>query len=291
MSADDLPPTQQETRPAAHDDSSITIHLAALGAWDELPDLQTPFTLSCEAVEATWREDLIAQGWEAGALEKPLLKKLRALPSVIFAELSFTPYLAETSLRSTTGVETKSHYPSVQLRWARAAVKLLKQLSAAGAQAFYFDGSMKVFTPEILDDISPKDTTTLLHLFVEVWGDEEHVVAEGLSIFGLPEVVVAGLDPQSPEAQATAFSAAAQMICEGLLLPTGQYFRSSESFPWCEAQWVTDPEQVEVWFGPPEDHPDTDSSQTRGVCLLRPVEADLNERLAREWREMHLDVD
>ena len=279
----------------------ITIHLAALGNWSSLPELNTPFQLSCEPVSSAWREDLIDQGWESGVFTKSMLKHLRAQPSVIFAELSFQPYI---------DVEQSPLFPAVQLRWARAAAKLLKQLSTEGAEALYFDGSLKVFTPEMIEEVNPKDHATLFHLFVEIWGDQKRVSTEGMSIFGLPEVMVTGLEPQSPDAQATAFSASAQMVCDGLRLPSNAQFRSSESFPWFTSNWVSDVTQASTLFREDSAEPaHADSSfapahptdqlteETHGqplitacgICHLTPVSSEISEALSQDWLAQQRD--
>lgn len=264
--------------------SSISVHLAALGHWSALPELNTPFQLSLEEVEPTWREDLISRGWESGVFEKRDLKGLRAMSSVIFAELSFSPYVDEA---------VTPPFPSLQLRWARAAAKLLRQLSDQGAGALYFDGALKVYTPDLLAEVDPKDNTTLFHLFVEVWGDEERVATEGMSIFGLPEVVTRGLDPQSPEAQASTFSAAAQLVCDGVRLGDGVHFRSSESFPWFESRWYSDQAEVCQALGADLEDGSADDALSDslepinpcGVCALTPVDAEVSEELSRAWIE------
>ena len=279
----------------------ITIHLAALGGWSSLPEIQTPFQLSYESVSPAWREDLIDQGWESGVFTKSMLKHLRAQPGVIFAELSFQPYI---------DMDRQPLFPSVQLRWARAAAKLLKQLSIEGADALYFDGSLKVFTPEMIEEVNPKDPVSLFHLFVEIWGDQTQVSTEGMSIFGLPEVVVTGLEPQSPEAQATAFSASAQMVCDGLRLPSETHFRSSESFPWFVSEWVNDARQtathssetstepmlthaqVDPENGTTEVHQEVEDQSvdaTCGICHLIPVSDEIGERLSLDWLAQQRD--
>ena len=261
-----------------------SVHLAALGDWSTLPEFKTSFQLHLEPVSSAWREDLIQQGWDRDVFSKPQLKLLRAQPSVIFAELSFLPHLGTT----------EGTFPSAQLRWARAAAQLFKHLSSQGAQALYFDGSMKVFTPEIIREVNPKDYATLFHLFVEIWGDRTRVATEGMSIFGLPEIVVTGFEPQSAEAQATAFSAAAQMVCDGLRLPDGKYFRASESFPWCAAQWVSDQTRASELLDALDasDESSDDASDDRdqqylmpscGVCHLTPVDHKLDTELSSAW--------
>ena len=52
---------------------SARVVLAALGPWGDLPELSSEFSLSLEAVEDEWREDLIQRGWETQALPKPQL--------------------------------------------------------------------------------------------------------------------------------------------------------------------------------------------------------------------------
>ena len=219
--------------------SRLWISIAALGAWQELPDVSGKMDLSLEPVEDSWREDLIQQGWDNKVFEKPILKQLRKLDQVIFGELSFCPYIEDVE---------QDRFPSRQLRWAKTTAKTLKQLSHKGAKALYFDGSMKTYTPDMFDQLDLNDIATLFHLFIEILGDEISLSTEGMFIFGLPEICIAGLDPQSPTAQATVFSLAAQMVCEEFKVLTGQKFRASESFPWCEINWISEPLEARAYL-------------------------------------------
>ncbi len=193
---------------------SCRVLLAAVGPWEALPELTTSFKLTLEPVDHEWREDLIQRGWETDALEKPQLKVIRGHASVVWAERSFEPAAEGPELTA-----------------AREAAWLLRALAERGASALYFDAAEKVMSPEALEDFPARDSVALLHLFVDVWGDADEVVTEGMEVFGLPDLRVVGVDPKAPEAQATAFSAAARLVCEGLSLPSGASFRASESFP------------------------------------------------------------
>jgi hypothetical protein len=188
--------------------------LAAIGAWTHAPQLDTPFTLTLEPVDHEWREDLIQRGWETQALTKPQLKVIRGHDSVLWAELEFDRL--EEARRCSI---------------AEVAAQLLIELAQAGASALYFDSAMKVMAPTLFTGIDPQDPITLLHLFIDIWGDSEAVITEGMELFALPDIRVTGLSSRSPAAQATAFSAAARMVCEGLLLSGGTHFSASESFP------------------------------------------------------------
>lgn len=216
-------------------DDLILVSIAAMVEWTSMPEVKSKFDLTLETVSPDWREDLIQRGWDADVFEKSLLKRLRRTEGVVFAELSFRPYIDQFP---------EGPFPSRQLRWARLAAKTLKQLSDFGALALYHDESGKTYTPDMFEQIDVNDHATLFHLFVEIWGDETRVGTEGMSIFGLPEVCVMGLDPESAEAQATVFSLAAQLVCDELRLYTGQKFRASESFPWCQAHWVEDRDEA-----------------------------------------------
>jgi hypothetical protein len=192
--------------------------IAAIGPWTDLSaltaGLTTSFRLTLEPVDPEWREDLIQRGWDTDALEKPQLKVIRGHGSVIWAEREF-----------------EAAAEGAELSVAREAAWLLRSLAERGASALYFDAAEKVMAPEALNDFPSRDSVALLHLFVEVWGDADEVLTEGMEVFGLPDVRVVGVDPKSAEAQATAFSAAAQLVCDGLALPAGAEFRASESFP------------------------------------------------------------
>ena len=201
---------------------SARVVLAAIGPWEVLPELSAQFSLSLEQVDEEWQEDLIQRGWETEALPKPQLKVIRSHSAVIWAE-------REVSARDLIGEGEEARY-ALELEVAREAAWLLKRLAELGASALYFDPAEKVIHPEALKDFPVQDSVALLHLFVELWGEEGAVLSEGMSIFGLPDLRVEGVATHA-SAQATAFSAAAQLACEGLALPEGASFKASESFP------------------------------------------------------------
>ena len=227
--------------------------LAAIGPWEHLPELKTRFQLSLEPVESEWREDLIQRGWDLGALPKPQLKVIRAHESVIWAELEL-----EAALLVREGVsegEGEGAQLDVDLATAREAAWLLRSLAEAGASALYFDPAEKVYAPDALKELPVRDSVALLHLFVDVWGEEGSVSTEGMAVFGCPDVRVEGVDAKSAEAQATAFSAAAQVACEGLWLPEGAEFRASESFPLFASLGVSFEEEPQEQAGELSAHP------------------------------------
>jgi|GEM_PF-2135655 len=203
---------------------SARVVLAAIGPWEALPELSAQFRLSLEPVDAEWREDLIQRGWETEALSKPQLKLIRGHGAVIWAEREVT---ARDLIRDAEGEGARY---ALELDVAREAAWLLKALAELGASALYFDPAEKVIHPEALKDFPVQDSVALLHLFVELWGEEGAVLSEGMSIFGLPDLRVEGVATQAA-AQATAFGAAAHLVCEGLALPEGASFQASESFP------------------------------------------------------------
>lgn len=213
----------------------IIISIAALGQWTTLPEIHSRFELSLEEVEDSWREDLIQQGWDNEVFEKPLLKKLRTLPQVIFGELSFKPYIEESA---------EGHFPSRQLRWAKVTAKTLRNLSINGAQALYFDASAKAYTPDMFEQLDVNDHATLFHLFVEIWCEQDRVLTEGMSLFGLPDLCIVGFEANSSAAQATAFSLGAQLVCDELKVKGKQHFRASESFPLCSLEWLASEQEA-----------------------------------------------
>ncbi len=247
----------------------IWVSVAAMGEWSALPVLSSKLDLSLEEVMPSWREDLIQRGWETDVFEKALLKRLRKVDQVIFGELSFSPYVDQFE---------EGPFPSRQLRWAKVVAKTLKRLSESGAIALYFDGAAKAYTPEMFSQLDVNDHPTLFHLFVEIWRDESRVGTEGMSIFGLPEVCVNHMDPQSAAAQATVFSLAAQMVCDEFRLYTGQRFRASESFPWCKAKWIENPKAAQMFMksdqDQDQDHDIDEDDQTAdfpcGLLVLSP---------------------
>lgn len=241
----------------------IWVSIAAIGQWETLPDFPTKLTMSLEKVEESWREDLIQQGWDTDVFEKPLLKKLRTFDQVIFGELSFSPYIETYE---------EGRFPSRQMRWAKVVAKALRQLSMRGAQALYFDGATKAYTIDIFEQIDINDHATLFHLFVDIWREQNGVATEGMRIFGLPEVCVVGFEPDSPAAQATAFSVAAQLVCDDLKFTSKTRFRASESFPWCEVEWIENQAEaqhlIEQMYEETEVEPE---SYPCGLLILRPV--------------------
>lgn len=205
---------------------SARVVLAAIGPWTELPELSSEFTLSLEPIDEDWREDLIQRGWETEALPKPQLKVIRGHGAVIWAERELSP----RALIPAEGEEPERY--ELELSAAREAAWLLKRLAELGASALYFDPAEKVLHPETLKDFPSRDGVALLHLFVDIWADDAAVTTEGMSIFGCPDLQVALRSKAEAEvAQATAFSAAAQLVCDGLALPEGARFQALEDFP------------------------------------------------------------
>ena len=125
-----------------------------------------------------------------------------------------------------------------RLLMAQNGVSALRMLCKEGdVYALLFDESQRVVRPEVLQEVDPREATSLLHLFVECWCDEEFAYTEGLSIFACPNLEVEAQHINDPIAQATAFSAAAQLVCDGLVLNDQSQFRSSESFPYFTCKW------------------------------------------------------
>jgi hypothetical protein len=201
------------------------IQIAALGSWVTLPHIQTPFTLVHEVIDPQWQEDLIQLGWDQKVLMKADLKKIRQQSHVIWAELSLTSIELDTQVES-----LDQNTPQVDLSLAKASADLLKTLSDS-ACVLYFDPSMKVMTPHIASECHAKDPVTLLHMFIDFWGDQYGMYTSGMQVFALPDLHIQGDNPQSAYMQATVFSAAAHMVCEDKQWTVGDSFQASESFP------------------------------------------------------------
>lgn len=201
--------------------SNRSILFAFLGNWPTLPtDLgHSPFKLTLEEVDEEWRADLIQQAWDLQVINKAQAKQMRSSGQVIWVEKQH-----EGTGQNWTDFQRSTHE-------AQAILELYVQ-TFPEASCLYFDGACKFLFPDLLSSLERDDPITLLHLFIEIWGTAEEVGTEGMELFNLPNLRIRGVHPKSPAAQATAFSAVAQMICEELSLSDASRFQASESFPW-----------------------------------------------------------
>jgi hypothetical protein len=186
--------------------------------------VESEFTFTLEDVDEEWKADLIQQAWDLQVITKTQAKGMRQSSKVIWAEIK--------RAHSTVNDLNIDHST---LTWG-TQILTLYQSTFSDASCLYFDGSCKFIFSDLLPTLEKTDPITLLHLFVEIWGTDEEVGTEGMELFNLPNLRIRGVHPKSPAAQATAFSAAAQMICENLKLPQEQRFQASESFPWFRSQ-------------------------------------------------------
>ena len=203
--------------------SNRSILFAFLGNWETLPAHAlldtTSFEVALEDVDDEWRSDLIQQAWDLQIITKAQAKLMRSSKRVIWVEKK----------QVGTG-ESWEDFQASTLD-AQEVLRLYTHVFDQAA-CLYFDGACKFVFPDLLSSLEQDDPITLLHLFIEIWGTSEEVGTEGMEVFNLPNLRVRGVHPKSPAAQATAFSAVAQMICEGLQLSEESRFQASESFPW-----------------------------------------------------------
>ena len=191
----------------------------ALGAWDELPSLKTPFALELETADDEARREFLLLAPEVGftGAERRALGRAQSL---LTATLSFEGEDAQAAINGA---------------W------LLRALFQEGAVGIIYEGAEKLFAPAIAAEIEPTDKICLLHLYLSLWGEPPQdglpgrVVAEGLEAFGLPDVwVLTGQREESmlrEAAQSVVFAAAARLWIEGEHFSPGDPFQASESKP------------------------------------------------------------
>lgn len=220
------------------------------GSWGNDPAIETPFTLRVVPADYESLVDIVAVGRKSEALTDDQVGRLRKAPALLEAELTFEK-------------------PGDRAA-AAAAARLAADAFAAGAEAVFVETSLRVFGVETLKGVELDDANTLFHLFVEILMDDEahEVTTEGLQCFDLPDVVVA-YAPRDEEsaaaAQATAFSLAAQMVCDRLRPTNGGVFRASESAPWYRLKLDLPPTDT---AGPVDDDPFV-NPRGRWVLTLR----------------------
>ena len=190
--------------------------------------------------------DIVAVGRKAGVFTDEEVGQLRKHVGLIEYEATF-------ERQGDRGAATAT---------ARFAVAALQ----AGAQAVFVDTSLRVLTADTLKGAELDDGNTLFHLFVEILLDDEahEVATEGMQCFDLPDVVVpftAGDAESGTAAQATAFSLAAQMVCDRFRPTAGSVFRASESAPWY---------RLALKKPDPDADPDDAFENPRGTFVLTP---------------------
>ena len=197
--------------------SQITLY--AIGDWQSLPAIETRFVLSLEAFEAELREQLLRQAPEAGFRGA----ERRALG------------------RASVQLVAELHFEGEHFESAIEGAQLLRALADQGPVALFYEGSEKLYTPTVGADIDPEDRVCLLHLYLEIWGENAsearpgRVVAEGLEAFGLPDIWVL-IDSAAPgettaAAQGLAFALSARITLEGERFELGECVRASASKP------------------------------------------------------------
>ena len=219
--------------------NEFTIRFAAIGQWMAPPVISSEstgqYTLVHEAADPNWINELCEQAQACEWLTPTELRHLSTATEVIWVE-------QKIFLDTHRDVHDR-------LLMAQNGVSALRMLCKEGdVYALFFDESQRVARPEVLQEVDLREATSLLHLFVECWCDEEFAYTEGLSIFACPNIEVEAQYVNDPIAQATAFSAAAQLVCDGLVLTDQSQFRSSESFPYftCQLSREADMQDEEI---------------------------------------------
>ncbi len=213
------------------------------GPWSKPPALESPLDLAFGPPSAEFVEEFADLGRRAGVVTDDDLRRLRKHQGLV---------------RGTAEVARPG-----DLEPARRAARLAVKAFAQGALGVYVETAPKVFAPGALDGLDVNDPAVLLHMFTEVLGDEEEIIAEGLQAFGLPDVAVryAG-EVEIDAAQAAAFAFAARMVLDRWTPSIGIAFRASESAPVFKVAYEEGPAVVE---------PDDVETNPRGAWVLTRV--------------------
>lgn len=198
---------------------SITLTIAA--PWQTPPALETDLSLSWEAPDEEVIDELLWQVEQTGRLTKGVERALKAHAGFLIAR-------------------GEIERPG-DAKAAKAAAALARDALEAGALAVLIEESGKVLLPGDIDpEAALKDSTTLLHLFVEIFIEGLEVCVEGMQIFGLPDARVPFTPATLEAAQGVAFAFAARALLERLRPTPGGVFRASESAPLYRTRRVED---------------------------------------------------
>ncbi len=217
------------------------IILTIAAPWGKPPAFDTPLTVDYGPPVPALVDEFADLGGQAGTIDGPTQRAIEGHAGVLTALTEFDG-------------------PG-DLGPAKAAARLLLDAVRAGALGVYVETGLKVFGPDAFDGLDPNDPPSLVHLFVDVSGDESAVIAEGLQAFDLPDIAVhySGA-AQRAAAQAAAFGLSARLVCDRFRLADGGSYRNTESAP-----------LYRVRLAPPEGDADDPFVNPRGTWVLTPA--------------------
>ena len=179
------------------------------GPWSNPPRLLSSLELAYGEGEPEFARDVAALGRRQGTFEADELQALRRHTGIVQASVEFeAPGSTEP---------------------AEAAARFILDAVGQGAVAVFVETGMRVFAPLALKGISPRDVSTLFHLFVGVFAEGERACTEGMCAFDLPDVDA--VHPDAAAAQAAAFGLAARMVCDGYVPQDNETYQNSLSAP------------------------------------------------------------
>ena len=188
------------------------IILTIVGPWHKAPSVDTPFTLELGPADPRFVDDFRSLAGREESMDQDELRAIKDHRAVLTADLSFDG--------------------SGALKSARDGARLLRTLFDEGGVCAIVQTGFKAHTPGTLRGLELMDPSVLFHLFVEVLGDEQAIVTEGMVAFDLPDVCVPyGSERELAAAQAAAFGMAARMVCDRFRPAVGGVYRNSESAP------------------------------------------------------------
>ncbi len=186
------------------------IILTIAGPWSKAPEIKTDLETRFKAADREFAEDFVYVGRRAEVLDDRDINAVLGHKSILQAAVEF-----DGSARM----------------WAERGARLALDAAAAGALGIFVETACKALTPHALKGLSPKDSRSLFHFYVEVLGDGSRFSTEGMQAFGMAEVQADYASVNQDSAQAAVLSMAAQMVCDRLKPVDGGVFRASESAP------------------------------------------------------------
>jgi len=196
----------------AHNKAMGRIILTIAGPWHKPPTLKTPFALTLGPADPQFVEDFRALAGAAESVDQAELRAIEGHEAVLTADLAFQ---GQGALRS-----------------AREGARLLRALFDEGGVGAIVQTGFKAHSPGTLRGLELADPSVLFHLFVEVLGDDEAIVSEGMMAFDLPDVSAPYESDRALAAgQAAVFGMAARMVCDRFRPSAGGVYRNSESAP------------------------------------------------------------
>jgi len=188
------------------------IILTIAGSWHKAPSIATPFSLELGPADPQFVDDFRALVDASESMDPAELRAIEGHSSVLTADLAF---------------ESRGAHKS-----AREGARLIQALFADGGQAAIVQTGFKAHSPGTFRGLALTDPSVLFHLFVEVLGDDDGIMSEGMTAFDLPDVYVPyQSEREFAAAQAAAFGLAARMVCDRYRPSAGGVYRNSESAP------------------------------------------------------------